>query len=308
MQRYHFFLYLCKNNKKCNQTAVVEIIYTQNSLIEKRNELRGKSLRIGFVPTMGALHAGHLQLIKQARTENDIVVCSIFVNPVQFNNPTDLERYPRNPEQDIELIRSYCDILFMPSVQEMYPAPPEETYHFGKLETVMEGYFRPGHFNGVAVVVKRLFDIVQPDTAYFGKKDFQQLVIIRQLVKDYDLKLKIQAVDTVREKDGLAMSSRNKLLSPHARTIAPFIWQTLRQAKNLKDEKNPREIKAWMTEHFNKNDFFTLEYVELVNAETLEEINAYSQAETVMACVAVWLDNVRLIDNITIYSSCKLKS
>jgi pantoate--beta-alanine ligase len=128
------------------------------------------------------------------------------------------------------------------------------------------------------------------------------------LVKDYDLKLKIQAVDTVREKDGLAMSSRNKLLSPPARTIAPFIWQTLQEAKKLKEEKKPREIKEWIAEQFNKNDFFTLEYVELVNAETLEEIKAYSQAETVMACVAVWLDNVRLIDNITIYSSCKLKS
>jgi pantoate--beta-alanine ligase len=278
----------------------VEIIHTKILLAEKRNELKNKSLQIGFVPTMGALHAGHLQLIKQARTENDIVICSIFVNPVQFNNPTDLERYPRHPEQDIELIRSYCDVLFMPSVQEMYPVPPEETYHFGKLETVMEGHFRPGHFNGVAVIVKRLFDIVQPDTAYFGKKDFQQLVIIRQLVKDYNLKINIQAVDTVRETDGLAMSSRNKLLSPHARTIAPFIWQTLQQAKKLKEEKKPREIKEWIEKQFNKNNFFTLEYVQLVNAETLEEVKECNEAKNIMACIAVWLDNVRLIDNITI--------
>ena len=278
----------------------MEIIYTKASLIEKRNELKNKSLQTGFVPTMGALHAGHLQLIKQARLENDIVICSIFVNPVQFNNPTDLERYPRNPEKDIELISSFCDILFMPSVAEMYPSPPKETYHFGQLESVMEGLHRPGHFNGVAVVVKRLFDIVQPDTAYFGKKDFQQLAIIRKLVEDYNLKLQIREIETVREEDGLAMSSRNSLLSPHARSVAPFIWQTLQQAKTLKNEKNPQEIKEWIAEQFNKNIFFTLEYAELVNAETLEEVKEYSQAENIVACVAVWLDNVRLIDNITI--------
>jgi len=278
----------------------VEITYTQTSLVEKRNKLRDRSLRIGFVPTMGALHAGHLQLLKQARLENDVVICSIFVNPIQFNNPADLERYPRNPEQDIELMSSYCDVLFMPSVAEMYPSPPKETYHFGQLETVMEGVHRPGHFNGVAVVVKRLFDIVQPDTAYFGKKDFQQLAIIRKLVEDCKLNLQIRAIETVREDDGLAMSSRNTLLSPSARRVAPFIYQTLQQAKTLTTTKNPQEIKTWIEEQFNKNDFFTLEYAELVNAETLEAVNEYSQAENIVACVAVWLDNVRLIDNITI--------
>ena len=278
----------------------MNIIYTQSALKEQRNELKKKSLQIGFVPTMGALHDGHLQLIKQARKENDIVVCSIFVNPIQFNNPTDLERYPRNPEKDIEMIKPYCDMLFMPSVEEMYPNSPEEKYHFGSLETVMEGLHRPGHFNGVAVVVKRFFDVIQPDTAYFGKKDFQQLAIIRKLVENYNLNLKIKAVDTVREADGLAMSSRNNLLSHQARSVAPFIWQTLQQAKSFKKEKNPQEIKAWIEEQFNKNKFFTLEYAELVNAETLEAVNEYNQAENIVACVAVWLDNVRLIDNITI--------
>ena len=278
----------------------MEIIYTQSALKEKRNELKEKSSQIGFVPTMGALHKGHLQLIKQAREENGIVVCSIFVNPIQFNNQTDLERYPRNPENDIELLNPYCDVLFMPSVQEMYPNPPNETYHFGTLETVMEGHFRPGHFNGVAVVVKRLFDIVLPDNAYFGKKDFQQLTIIRKLAADYNLKIKIQAVDTVREDDGLAMSSRNSLLSPQARNVAPFIWQTLQQAKSLKKEKSPPEIKKWVEDQFNKNKFFTLEYAQLVNAETLEEVTQYNQAENSVLCVAVWLDNVRLIDNINI--------
>ncbi len=278
----------------------MEIVYTQTSLTEKLNQLRKKSLQIGFVPTMGALHAGHLQLLKQARMENDIVVCSIFVNPVQFNNPTDLERYPRNPENDIELVSSYCDVVFMPSIEEMYPSPPMEKYDFGTLESVMEGYHRPGHFNGVAIIVKRLFDLIRPDIAYFGRKDYQQLAIIRKLVEDHKLKLKIQAVDTVREEDGLAMSSRNKLLSPHARNIAPFIWQTLVKAKLLKEEKSPCEISEWIEEQFNKNKVFTLEYAQLVNAETLEEVNEYNQAKNIVACVAVWLDNVRLIDNITI--------
>ena len=277
----------------------MKIVYLQTELTAKLNEVREKSLRIGFVPTMGALHEGHLKLIKQARMENDVVVCSIFVNPIQFNNPTDLERYPHTPKEDIALIEKYCDILFMPSVQEMYPCPPTENYHFGTLETVMEGQYRPGHFNGVATVVKRLFDIVRPHTAYFGKKDFQQLVIIQKLVKDYGLPVKIQAVDTVREKDGLAMSSRNKLLSPHARSVAPFIWQTLQKAKTFTKEKNPRQISEWIREEFNKNKDFTLEYAQLVNSETLEEADDFGSAKNIVACVAVWLDNVRLIDNLS---------
>jgi pantoate--beta-alanine ligase len=278
----------------------VEIIYTQASLLEKINALRKQSLQTGFVPTMGALHEGHIQLLKSARIENDITICSIFINPVQFNNVTDLERYPRNTEEDIALANDYCDILFMPSVEEIYPTPPQEHYHFGLLESTMEGYYRPGHFNGVAIIVKRLFDLIQPHVAYFGKKDFQQLVIIKKLVQDYNLKINIRAIDTVREKDGLAMSSRNKLLSSHARTIAPFIWQTLLKAQALKKEKNPCQISEWLREQFEEQKGFTLEYVQLVNAETLEEINEYHQAENIVACVAVWLDKVRLIDNITI--------
>jgi pantoate--beta-alanine ligase len=264
------------------------------------NTLRKKSLHTGFVPTMGSLHAGHLQLLKYAQAENDIVVCSIFVNPVQFNNTEDLERYPRNQEGDIAMINSYCDILFLPSIEEMYPNPPQEHYHFGLLESTMEGYYRPGHFNGVAIIVKRLFDLVQPKTAYFGKKDFQQLAVIRKLVHECNLKINIRAIDTVREEDGLAMSSRNRLLSPHARSIAPFIWQTLLNAQTMKEEKNPSEIKTWIEEQFKKQKEFTLEYAQLVNAETLEEVNEYNQADTIVACVAVWLDKVRLIDNITI--------
>jgi pantoate--beta-alanine ligase len=278
----------------------VEIVYTQTSLREKIIALRRQSLQIGFIPTMGALHNGHVQLLKSARIENDIVICSIFINPVQFDNAVDLERYPRNPEEDIALANSYCDILFMPSVEEIYPNPPKEQYHFGLLESTMEGYYRQGHFNGVAVIVKRMFDLIQPDIAYFGKKDFQQLAIIKKLVQDYNLKTRIQAIDTVREEDGLAMSSRNKLLSSHARCVAPFVWQTLLKAQILKKEKNPSQISEWIREQFKNHQEFTLEYAQLVNAETLEEVNEYNQAESIVACIAVWLDNVRLIDNITI--------
>jgi pantoate--beta-alanine ligase len=278
----------------------VKIIYTRHSLTEEINNLREQSLSIGFVPTMGALHKGHFQLLKTARKENHIVICSIFVNPVQFNSETDLEQYPRNIEQDIVLAESYCDILFIPSVEEMYPMPPQEEFHFGLLASTMEGAYRPGHFNGVAIVVKRLFELVQPAIAYFGIKDFQQLAIINQLVYDYDMKILIRSIDTVREEDGLAMSSRNRLLSPQARSIAPFIWQTLQKAQLLKKEKSPREISNWIREQFNGHKSFTLEYAQLVDAETLEEVNEYQEGESIVACVAVWLDQVRLIDNIMI--------
>jgi len=278
----------------------VKIIHTRQSVSDTLDKLREQPLTIGFVPTMGTLHAGHLRLLEQARAENDIVVCSIFVNPIQFNNASDLERYPRHLDDDIALIEDICDILFVPSIEEMYPVPPSEKYDFGTLETVMEGQFRPGHFNGVAIVVKRLFDLVKPDIAYFGKKDFQQLTIIRKLVEDCGNNIKIQAVETVREDDGLAMSSRNKLLSPEARKMAPFIRQTLLEAKSLVEKKNPQELSLWIKDIFDKNEAFTLEYIQLVDAHTLEEIKNYTQTENIVACIAVWLDNVRLIDNIMI--------
>lgn len=278
----------------------MKIIRTRQSLSQSLDLLRQQPLKTAFVPTMGALHAGHLRLLEQAKAENDRVVCSIFVNPVQFNNASDLERYPRHLEQDIAMIENVCDILFAPSVEEMYPEPPTEKYDFGALETVMEGQFRPGHFQGVAIVVKRLFDMVKPDTAYFGKKDFQQLAIIRKLVKDYRLNINIRAVDTVREADGLAMSSRNKLLSDQAREKAPFIWKILSEAKTLSIQKNPQELSLWITEQFNNNKAFTLEYIQLADAQTLKEVSRYSESDNIVACIAAWIDNVRLIDNITI--------
>ena len=278
----------------------MKIIYTKNSLTEEVKRLKNSSLRIGFVPTMGALHQGHLALMRKAKAENDVLICSIFVNPIQFNLAEDLERYPRVPEKDIALIDGLCDVLFMPSVSEMYPAPPTESYCFGALENVMEGSCRPGHFNGVAIVVNRLFSMVCPDAAYFGKKDFQQLAIIRKMVEDMQSNIKIAAVDIVREHDGLAMSSRNSRLSEDARKSAPFIFQTLTKAKDLIIKYKPQEINHWLKEEFDAEKEFQLEYAQMVNGETLEAISDYSQADNIVICLAVWLDNVRLIDNITI--------
>jgi len=277
----------------------MEIAYTRTSLSEIIEKLREKPLQIGFVPTMGALHEGHLTLMRKAKAENDIVVCSIFVNPIQFNNTDDLERYPRAPEQDIALLGGLCDVLFMPSASEMYPSPPTETYHFGSLENVMEGKHRPGHFNGVAIVVNRLFELIQPDTAYFGKKDFQQLAIIRKMVEITQSKIKIEAVDTVREDDGLAMSSRNSRLSAQARKSAPFIFQTLTKAKELTRTKTPQEVTRWLEQQFDAKKEFQLEYAQMVNGETLEELSNY-HANSIVICLAVWLDNVRLIDNVVV--------
>ena len=283
----------------------MNIVYTKKHLTETVERIKSEAKRIGFVPTMGALHEGHLALMRKAKAENDVLICSIFVNPIQFNSAEDLERYPRLPEKDIALIDGLCDILFMPSVSEIYPVPPTETYHFGSLENVMEGSCRPGHFNGVAIVVNRLFTMVCPDTAYFGEKDFQQLAIIRKMVEDTHSTVQIEAVETVRETDGLAMSSRNKLLSEQARKAAPFIFQTLTKAKELTATKQPQEINRWINEQFNHRKEFRLEYAQMVNGATLEAISDYNQADSIVICLATWLDNIRLIDNITVRESCK---
>ena len=238
---------------------------------ELQNALKtqGANPIIGFVPTMGALHEGHLSLVRQARRENEVVVTSVYVNPIQFNNAEDLEKYPRNLERDLDLLKDVgCDIVFAPDNAEMYPEKPTETYNFGVLETVMEGAFRPGHFNGVAVVVKRLFDLVNPTTAYFGEKDFQQLAIIRALVEQENLAVEIVACPTVREKDDLAMSSRNTRLSEDDRRIAPQIYKILRDCRDLTDVFTPVQLKAFAEEQFRKIPRTKLEYFEIVNAKT----------------------------------------
>lgn len=276
------------------------IVNTISALQNAVNTYKKEGKQVGLVPTMGALHNGHLTLIKQAKAENDIVVCSIFVNPVQFNNQEDLEKYPRLPEQDIALIQNYCDICFMPSVEEMYPTPPTEKYDFGQLEQVMEGAMRPGHFNGVGIVVNRLFHMVQPHRAYFGKKDFQQLVIIQHLVKTEHLNIEIRPVEIVRAEDGLALSSRNQRLSEHARKEAPFIYRTLQAAKANMNHMSVPQLQAWIEQQFATNTNFELEYVQIVNGETLQPVHNYDECSSIVICITAWIDNVRLIDNITL--------
>lgn len=261
---------------------------------------------IGLVPTMGALHEGHLSLVNRARKENDIVVVSVFVNPIQFNNQEDLAKYPRTVDADIEkLTAAGVDIAFVPSVEEMYPEKVETVYHFGPLEEVMEGPRRPGHFSGVAVVVRRLFDLTQPDRAYFGEKDFQQIAIIRNLLEQIKYPIELVPCPIVRADDGLALSSRNMRLSPEARAIAPNIYATLQQAVEMSEYEDVESVQLWVMDTLSsfhevngldEKLSFDPEYFEIVNDITLQPIDNWDDAEGIVGCIAVWLDGVRLID------------
>ena len=260
---------------------------------------KAKNYKIGFVPTMGALHKGHISLIEQSKSENDITVVSIFVNPTQFNNPDDLKKYPRTLESDIEeLIYAKTDVLFFPSVKEIYPEPVTQNFEFGHLAEVMEGKFRPGHFDGVAQVVSRFFEIVKPDNSYFGQKDFQQLAIIKAMVKMLNLSVKIHACPIVREADGLAMSSRNQRLSVEERKNAATISQTLFKSKIYSKTHSVEETKDWVTKTIRSNSFLKIEYFEIVDEQNLMEINDWNEKQNKVACIAVFIGKVRLIDNI----------
>jgi pantoate--beta-alanine ligase len=277
---------------------ISSISQCRNWLAQAR--LAGKT--IGFVPTMGALHEGHLQLMRRAKAENNILVVSIFVNPIQFNNPEDLKKYPRMLDQDVALLETVgCDIVFAPDEKEMYPEPATDTYEFGALADVMEGAARPGHFNGVAVVVRRLFEIVEADKAYFGEKDFQQLAIIQQLVKMLAMKVEILPCPIVRETDGLAMSSRNMRLSENERFIAPFIHQTLSKAVALNKVLSPEEMKNWVLEKFRSRPEFKIDYVEIAEDEHLQTLTHWNDAHGALIFIAVFLGSVRLIDNMRIF-------
>lgn len=261
----------------------------------------GKCGTIGFVPTMGALHAGHLSLVRNAMEENEMVVVSIFVNPTQFNDPKDLQRYPRDIEADLKLLEpTGCDLVFAPEPEEIYPEPDTRKFDFGKLETVMEGKHRPGHFNGVAQVISKLFRIVKPDKAYFGQKDFQQLAIIKQLVKQLQLPIEIVACPIIREESGLAMSSRNQLLSAVERENAAIINKTLQAAKKLSAKKSVQELTEWVTETINKNPLLYVEYFEVVDDETLQPVKSWKDSGTKIGCIAAYCGKIRLIDNIVL--------
>jgi len=266
------------------------------------NELRKQGKTIGFVPTMGALHQGHLQLIKQSMSENDITICSIFVNPIQFNKQEDLDKYPSQIEKDIELLeKEGCDFLFNPSVEEMYPEVDQTEFDFGELEEVMEGANRPGHFRGVAIVVKRLFQIIEPTKAYFGKKDYQQLLIVKSLVEQYKLSPEIIGCEIAREESGLALSSRNQRLTFAQKRKAPEIYMNLKKAKDLSEYLSPALLKKWIEEKYIGHDDFRLEYIEIADGNNLQAIENWTDTDKAMAFIVVHLGNVRLIDNIELF-------
>jgi pantoate--beta-alanine ligase len=273
---------------------VKTVFELQNTLKEARNS----SKRIGFVPTMGALHEGHLRLIQRAIDENDFVVISIFVNPTQFNNQEDLLHYPRTLEKDLYLLQTNCKnyLVFNPEIIEIYPKDDNfQPIQLGHLEKVLEGKFRPGHFQGVVHVVHNLFKIVQPDKAYFGQKDFQQLAIIRFMTKSFGFPTEIIACDTLREENGLAMSSRNLRLSESEKAEALIIWETLNFVRENKTVYSPSELKAKAILFFGKGNL-KLEYLEIVQAENLSEVTDWGEAT--VCCIAAYCGNVRLIDNL----------
>lgn len=256
--------------------------------------------QIGFVPTMGALHAGHLSLIQQAKQICDVVVVSIFVNPTQFNESSDFNAYPRTIQQDLKLLSNEgVDYVFTPSVKEIYPREEgkSETFEFGKIATVMEGKHRPGHFDGVAMVVKRLFEIVQPNVAFFGEKDFQQLAIIRTLVKQLNLGINIVGCAIKREKNGLAMSSRNERLTANQRNKAGVIFESLSYAKTIAKHSTVVQVLNQVKERLILEPELTLEYVTIADAETLQEISEWNESKSVGMFVAARFGEVRLIDN-----------
>lgn len=289
---------ICDNKHKRNiEMIIVSTVAEVRNHIEKA---KAKGQKVGFVPTMGALHNGHLQLVSRSVSENDFTVVSVFVNPTQFNDPKDLEKYPRTLDADCALLDSVsCNLVFAPSVQDIYPEPDTRLFCFAPLDTVMEGKFRPGHFNGVAQVVSRLFDIVTPDIAYFGEKDFQQLAIIRRMVKDLNYNIEIIGCPIVRQADGLALSSRNTLLSKEELAIAPEIRKVLSESKNRWHNQSLQETLEQVKSYFETSEQFRLDYFEIVDGNTLQPIADKEDTDYAVGCIAVFLGSVRLIDNIT---------
>ena len=280
----------------------MKIVATNSELESLLSPYRDNSKSIGFVPTMGALHKGHISLVNLSIEENDVTVCSIFVNPTQFNDPADLKRYPRPVDSDRKMLEAAgCDVLFMPSVEEMYP---HEDYtllneDFGGLDKVMEGKSRPGHFAGMITIVNKLFNAVKPHKAYFGNKDFQQLTIVKHFVKKHQLPILIRECPISRDDDGLAMSSRNRLLSAEERKAAVLIPSTLFKVKEMWGKQNISELKIFVEKEFSKESVLKLDYFEIVHFETLISLSEPMSPETpIIACIATFAGKIRLIDNI----------
>lgn len=283
----------------------MKIIHEKDALIQFVIETKARGESIGFVPTMGALHEGHLSLIQASKAENSLTISSIYVNPTQFDNKSDLERYPRTLSSDCELLeKEGCDVVFAPSDQEMYPYGQldiKTSISFGSLEGVMEGKYRKGHFNGVALVVSKLFHIVQPHRAYFGQKDLQQFAVIQQMVNDLSIQVQLTRCPIIREADGLAMSSRNRLLNERERFVASKLHDSLTLAKQMLIDNVPlNEVKNAAIAKICQYKDFKIEYFEVVNASSLQAIDNQSERTNVAICVAAHLGNVRLIDNMII--------
>ncbi|MEO8148581.1 MAG: pantoate--beta-alanine ligase [Bacteroidia bacterium] len=275
---------------------------TIESLQSYLDSVRGSNKSIGFIPTMGALHKGHIELINKARNENDIVVSSVFVNPTQFNNQNDLALYPRPVEKDIAMLeKANCDAVFTPPVEAMYPDGNNLlNLDLAGLDKVMEGVFRPGHFAGMITIVHKLFNVVTPRNAYFGEKDFQQLAIIKYMVKQLNMPVSIIGCATVRETDGLAMSSRNIHLTPEEKKQAPVIYNTLNACIDLKNKMNPDQLQHFVKTEIEKSGLFKVEYISFVDAINLSELKDWNSSESQRACIAVTTSKTRLIDNIAL--------
>jgi pantoate--beta-alanine ligase len=280
----------------------MKIVTTQNAVIEEIRLMKNQNKTVGFVPTMGALHRGHLSLIQKAAAENDFCVASIFVNPTQFNNPDDLKNYPRTLQKDFEMLENEgCTLLFAPSADEIYTKNETEKifeFDFQGLDKIMEGIFRPAHFNGVVQIVRKLFELIKPDKAYFGEKDFQQLTIIRLMTKKLSFQTEIVGCPIIREENGLAMSSRNMLLSENERIIAAHIYAVLKESTLFALETTIAELKNAVEAAINKKNELKVEYFEIVDAKNLQPIENWHDADSVIGCIAVHCGKIRLIDNI----------
>ncbi|SHF34045.1 pantothenate synthetase [Bacteroides luti] len=277
----------------------MKIVHTINELQSELSALTAQGKMVGLVPTMGALHAGHASLVKRCVKENDVTVVSVFVNPTQFNDKNDLIKYPRTLDADCKLLEANgCSFVFAPSVEEMYPQPDTRQFSFAPLDTVMEGAFRPGHFNGVAQIVSKLFYAVKPNRAYFGEKDFQQLAIIREMTKQLNLDIEIVGCPIVREVDGLALSSRNSLLSAEEREIALKISQTLFKSRTFAADHSVSETIRFVEESIAAEQGLRLEYFKIVDGYTLQDLKDWADTNYAVGCITVFCGQVRLIDNI----------
>lgn len=276
----------------------MEVYRYRKEMNDEVKRLKSQGRAVGLVPTMGALHRGHLELVDCSLKANDYTVVSIFVNPTQFDRQEDLGNYPRMLEEDISTLKKMgVQAVFAPETREMYPEPDNRQFDFGGLDKVMEGRYRKGHFNGVAQIVSKLFMTIEPDRAYFGRKDFQQLVIIKKLVKQLSLSVEIVGCPIVREKDGLALSSRNLRLTSEQRKHAPKIYQTLKQAASMKHNKNVDALKQWVTGRIDEDPFLETEYFDIVREDNLQPVKNWQKGNNLIGCIAVYCGEIRLIDN-----------